>query len=367
MRALLRFTLAGTLFLLASASEAKPSDSLEAQATKLYRAGDFRRAAELLQEVLRKSPGPEVHKALAACYLKLADPERAAHHLREFLRSNPSPEDRQKAEQRLREVEEALTTSPARIESTPPGATVYVDDNPQPLGQTPLTARLVVGEHKLRFVLPGREEMNQPIVVARGAPAAVAARFPELSGAPPPPVPAPAPASPPFHLGPALGLGLVLLPAGTGSLSSRAAGLGVSGDLAFSVAVAPYFDYQLLSFFSLGFSPIFTFNQKSPEDTSSASEMDLCLRLRFGYPAHDRFYPRVVITPGYALWFPSGDTWSGFHIGVAGGADLRISQSAWFFFEAGYRISFLSLSQRGASADLHLGYVNVTFGVQYAL
>lgn len=69
----------------------------------------------------------------------------------------------------LTSAAQAQRTIPINIESTPPGATVYVDaTTTPPIGATPLrNARVATGSHTLIFQLPNYEEARLPVNVRR--------------------------------------------------------------------------------------------------------------------------------------------------------------------------------------------------------
>lgn len=133
------------------------------EANRLYRADDCRGAVSHILKVLKIAPRAEIHWNLAACYLKLKDDEHAANHLREFVKSAPPGPDRQRAEQRLREIDQRLSIGFVRVTSEPPAAEVFVDDEANPAGRTPLDLKLMNGRHRIRFVLGGYLEVMRPV------------------------------------------------------------------------------------------------------------------------------------------------------------------------------------------------------------
>jgi hypothetical protein len=185
-KALRRAGILSVLLVMIVATPARADDTpvpvLERKATELYRAGNYREAYQVLRQVLARAPGPEVHRALAACLLKLNDDAGAAEHLRALIELTKKPDVRARAEERLREVEERLARMEARrkaseaenerpevtIGSEPPGATVYLDDTATPAGRTPWKMPLAVGTHSVRLVLDGFAEEKHPFTVRRG-------------------------------------------------------------------------------------------------------------------------------------------------------------------------------------------------------
>lgn len=146
------------------------SSRLQRQAYRAYRAADYRGAVVLLLRLLDRDPTPEVHRALAACFLKLGEDKLAVVHLKKFLDAGASGEARKKALKRLRQAEQRLRSTVARISSDPSGASIHLDDATEPMGITPLATRLPVGEHRLRLSLEGYREVRRAITLKRGVP-----------------------------------------------------------------------------------------------------------------------------------------------------------------------------------------------------
>lgn len=130
----------------------------------------------------------------AVCYEKLKDFNKAASLFRRYIAASPNARDKKAVESRIANLEGASAgRKEARenlekekieargvflIESTPPGATVYLDDkNQPPLGTTPWNGT-IDGEHTVIVVAKGYKDTKTPV---RGKPNSVNTVFIGLS------------------------------------------------------------------------------------------------------------------------------------------------------------------------------------------
>lgn len=147
---------------------AQSADDLNRAAGALFEKGDFTAASRLLEVVLRVEPSAKAHRNLALCYAKMPEhEERGILHIQAYLRARPDAADRADVEKMVADLDEQLARRGAfvAIESLPERASVYLDDDPTPLGVAPFRARISVGPHMLRFEQKGFETVRRPLSV----------------------------------------------------------------------------------------------------------------------------------------------------------------------------------------------------------
>lgn len=166
-------------------ASAQPAQELNRIGFELFRKGDFKGAAGILEQVVRIAPSPKIHRNLGLCYLKLHEDEKVVAQFQAYLTARPQAPDRKWVEEQIAAAEERIASkgSAAEIESQPSDAVVYLDDAPKPLGRTPLSTRLPLGKHVLRFEKEGfetqrleieakkRERLPVMVALARARPA----------------------------------------------------------------------------------------------------------------------------------------------------------------------------------------------------
>jgi hypothetical protein len=157
-----------------------------------------------------------------------------------------------------------------------------------------------------------------------------------------------------------IGAELALLPLGT--LTVESGSEKASFDSVVTLGVGGVLQIPLSEVFTIDFAPRVVFNVKSENDTDSATELDLRVRLTAGgYVAPStRLY--AALQPGYSFVFlpidpPAGvemSTPSGLILGVAAGAVFRVSPGVHLTTEVGYQFGFQgsTLSAAGQSVDL---------------
>ncbi len=166
-----------------------------------------------------------------------------------------------------------------------------------------------------------------------------------------------------------VGLGLRFMPTGSFEWSGRP---GHPSDLHVIPALggAPFVDYRLNRFFSVGFMPELTLNViPDAYDYTVAIMMAGSFRLKAQYPAWRFVVPYVLFAPGYSwlLKFENtsvGDVWShGFVLGAYGGARVPVTSRHSIFAEAGYMRGF----QKDGEQTYAPSYLVVALGWQASL
>jgi tetratricopeptide (TPR) repeat protein len=109
----------------------------------------FRQAAELV-------PSAEFSYNIGLAYEDMGDVGRALASYRQYLRQQPQSEHQNDVRQRVSQLEARLAgvgLQQLSVRSEPPGATVFVNDNP--VGITPWAGELVPGTYRVQARLPG--------------------------------------------------------------------------------------------------------------------------------------------------------------------------------------------------------------------
>ncbi len=139
------------------------ADALKAEADAAYESGDYVRALQKLEQAWLAEQRPGLLANQGLVLERLGEPARAARVYERFLESNPGPTQAALARDALQRVR-----PPQRFESTPSGATIYVDGAPAPAGRTPADVPLTVGAHTLRVELDGFTTARLDLVVQPG-------------------------------------------------------------------------------------------------------------------------------------------------------------------------------------------------------
>jgi hypothetical protein len=183
-----------------------------------------------------------------------------------------------------------------------------------------------------------------------------------VPGAAPAPEAASAPRAPNRRPAVRIGGELALLPLGT--LTAEVGSEEASFDSVVTLGVGGVLQIPLGEIFTIDFAPRIVFNVKSEEDTDSATELDLRVRLTAGgYVAPNaRLY--AALQPGYSFLFvpidpPAGvemSTPSGLTFGIGAGAMFRVSPGVHLTTEVGYQFGFqgTTISAQGQSVDVDL-------------
>jgi hypothetical protein len=136
-----------------------------------------------------------------------------------------------------------------------------------------------------------------------------------------------------------------------GSLKADAQGMSTSTDPATAFELGARFEYQVTPLISIGIAPAVLFGVKGKDETDSASQLDLPLRVTAGSDLAPRIRIYGFAAPGYSIRFPpsrgTGDTPhpSGWMIGFGGGVGYRIAPKLTLAGELGYQFRFLSMTE----------------------
>lgn len=175
--------------LLAGAAFAQPADDiaqaaeLKAGADQAFLDGDFELSLQRLKAAYALDPQPGYIGNQGLVYERLGRYAEAVDALRRFLESAPG----EGKAARAREIITRLTPE-TRFETDPPGAEVFIDDQPASLGRTPLTVRLVAGAHTAEMRQAGFAPWRRPIKVLPVEGLTVRAALSPIAVEPPPAV-----------------------------------------------------------------------------------------------------------------------------------------------------------------------------------
>jgi outer membrane receptor for ferrienterochelin and colicins len=139
-----------------------------------YKAGRFEQALREFFLEQRASPNPRISFNIALCYQELKRKEEAFQYLSEYLDSPDSDAERRAyAERVASRLKQSLAL--VRVESTPPGASIYVDRRELgSYGSTPKVVALTPGEHQVWAELDGYRPASGEISARQGEELALA-------------------------------------------------------------------------------------------------------------------------------------------------------------------------------------------------
>jgi tetratricopeptide (TPR) repeat protein len=115
-----------------------------------FRAGHYRVAINAFHDADRRDPSPALSFDVALAHEQLGETARALEHYRKYLRRAPDAPELPRVKQRIAELEATLVRlglQQVTVESSPAGAALSIDGTP--LGWTPWTGELELGEHQL--------------------------------------------------------------------------------------------------------------------------------------------------------------------------------------------------------------------------
>ncbi|MCA9541250.1 MAG: PEGA domain-containing protein, partial [Myxococcales bacterium] len=141
-----------------AAADPDEAERLKAAAEQAVRAGDAVKAVYYLRRAYEAHPDPGLIANLGLVYERLGQYGDAADSFERYLASDPPEAKRIAAEAAL-----ARLRPEGVITSTPPGATVQLDDAPESVGNTPLRLRLTAGAHAARLTYFGYAPADAPI------------------------------------------------------------------------------------------------------------------------------------------------------------------------------------------------------------
>lgn len=131
------------------------------QGLSAYQEGRYRAAVEHFKEADRLAPSARLSFNIALAYERMSDTPNALAAYRDYLRRAPAAENGAATSVRIAELELALQRTGVQqvsVITTPPGATVRVDDVSR--GVSPWTGELPPGQHRLELQAPGYKDAS---------------------------------------------------------------------------------------------------------------------------------------------------------------------------------------------------------------
>lgn len=181
--------------------------ALFASGEKKFKAGDYAGALADFDAAQTDKPNPALSRYQGLCRDNLGQPRDAVALYEKYLEVPAKGAAQEKEYAVVKERVAAIKQLPGkvRLQSTPPGAQVVVDDKPQEK-PTPTELELAPGKHKLALSAEGREPAEREVEVAYAQTQELAVELaekpvppppPPVAVEPPPPPPPPPPAPPP--------------------------------------------------------------------------------------------------------------------------------------------------------------------------
>lgn len=168
-----------------------------------YSAGRYKDAIDLFLQADALAPSAALSFNIARAYEKIGDDAATLQWYRDFRRRAPDAKNGAEVDARIRTLEGVLAKKGVQlltVFSSPPGATVIVDD--KPVGVTPFTGQLIPGEHQLVLTLKGYNDAERKVTLGAARAQDVEVALEEAPATPTPETVAPAPAVAPREIKP---------------------------------------------------------------------------------------------------------------------------------------------------------------------
>jgi len=170
-----------------------------------------------------------------------------------------------------------------------------------------------------------------------------------------------------------IGAGVGLSPAGT--LKVKVANEEQSADTVTGYQINGLIDIRVAPHVSIGFAPGILFNIKSSGDTTSATELDLPVRLTLDSVVAPKIRMYGFVSPGYTILFPPSDGDgnnvlghpSGFMVGFGGGIGIRVAPKVIVTGELGYQFRFASNTVQNVDFSIDVNYLTLALGLVVAV
>ena len=146
----------------------------------------YSKSLQYYQEAFKILPHPKLYYSMAVCYERLGDSANALKYYKMFVQQQPQAQEAPGAEQRIAELSQAMVRQETslRVDSSPPGAAVFLEDITRgPVGSTPTTDLPVnSGTYRVIIRLDGYEELVETVQVKPGERANVRFTLKKLPG-----------------------------------------------------------------------------------------------------------------------------------------------------------------------------------------
>ena len=175
MRTKKTWLLALSLLLWATAATAGPANAeqLYTSGLRAFQNGDFKKAAADLRASMDAKPQAQTALYLGNAYLKAGRLDEAKEAFESVLKIEPNHPKRVALESLINDIDAHVEVL-VKIESTPPGAKIYVDSEAKGVrGETPAEIPVTVGAHTILVAREGYETARREEVLVANKPVAM--------------------------------------------------------------------------------------------------------------------------------------------------------------------------------------------------
>ena len=152
-----------------SAEQRAAFGDLLGRAQVSFEQGDFERALELLTEAQQIYPHPRILYKMGEAYERSGNIQQAREHYQLYLESGDQGEDRAVIQGLITNLDRRLNAPATLIfNTTPTGALVYLNEETNPIGATPLRYPLPPGTYTLRVELEGYQQEDVSLTAKPG-------------------------------------------------------------------------------------------------------------------------------------------------------------------------------------------------------
>lgn len=164
------------LVFLPTSARAQPdprAQELNQQGKDHFAASRFEEALSAFEQAYGYDPAPTFLYNMARCLERLGRSGEAVEMFRRYLREDPQSPKKDAVLGTIRYLEERAADTMTRFtfDTRPEGAAVFLNDDPKPLGETPLAHWLPYGTYRVRLRLAGYVEQDTTVDVTRDGPA----------------------------------------------------------------------------------------------------------------------------------------------------------------------------------------------------
>lgn len=156
---------------LAQTDPTEEATALHERGIVAFGQGKYREAVTAFLAADRLWPDPSLSYNLGRAYDQLHDDAHALAQYREYLRRAPQAPDRKEVAAKIDALAQRvgpLVLQFVRLDATPQGANVWIDD--EPIGPVPVELQLPPGAHRARFQLEGYGDREVSFEVAASGP-----------------------------------------------------------------------------------------------------------------------------------------------------------------------------------------------------
>jgi hypothetical protein len=158
--------LAALILLLSSQARGEDAKALLKEGNKLFSTGEYQEAYKVFEKGFKVDPKKPVFlRSMAFSLLKLFRHEKAQELLKDYVKKYPKVKDNKKIKDLVASLDEVVQTK-LRIESTPPGAEIFIDaEAAGKVGTTPADLTMKPGKHLVILKAEGFFATTQPFEI----------------------------------------------------------------------------------------------------------------------------------------------------------------------------------------------------------